>query len=83
MEVDRLKFGSSFHHLLAVSLSFLPTSLGLTFFIYRLDVFTGSVVTFNLLFIIRERGRKGEKGRETSCVRYIDWGPGQQPKHVP
>ena len=39
------------------------------------------------LFNSRERGREGEKGRETSMCGYLlrapYWGPGPQPRHVP
>ena len=39
------------------------------------------------LFIFRERGREGERGRETSVCGCLSrtpyWGPGLQPRHVP
>ena len=39
------------------------------------------------LFISRQRGREGEKGREPSmcgCLSHIPyWGPGRQPRQVP
>ena len=39
------------------------------------------------LFIFRERGREGEKGRETSMCGCLSctphWGPGPEPRHVP
>ena len=49
-------------------------------------------VLFFLGFIFREKGREGERGRETlMCKRYINqlslahpnWGFGLQPRHVP
>ena len=42
-----------------------------------------------ILFIhfLRERGREGERGRETlvcGCLSHAPyWGPGPQPRHVP
>ena len=40
-----------------------------------------------ILFIFRERGREGERGRKTSVCGYIShapyWRPGLQPRHVP
>ena len=42
---------------------------------------------FKILFIFRERGREGERGRETSVRGGLShptqWGPGLQPRHVP
>ena len=40
-----------------------------------------------IIIIIRERGREGERGRETSMCGCLShgphWGPGLQPRHVP
>ena len=40
-----------------------------------------------ILFSFRQKGRKGERGRETSVCgcfsRSPYWGPGLQPRHVP
>ena len=35
-----------------------------------------------ILFIFRERGREGEKGRET-LIAGLNWGPDLPPMHMP
>ena len=49
--------------------------------------FNRNFIFFKILFIFRERGREGERRKETSmcgCLSHAPyWGLGLQPRHVP
>ena len=61
--------------------SFLPTFFS--------NLITAIAILFlkKILFIYRQRGKEGERGRETSMCGCLSgtpyWGPGLQPRHVP
>ena len=56
------------------------TSITDGFFLYKLPIKKKKTLIF------RERGREGERGRETSMCGCLscapNWGPGPQPRHV-